>query len=192
MELILASKSPRRIEILRNVGYDFTITPASYDESTVDLSANPVKGVEKLAEGKAKAVFDTLPSVAKLNTVVLGADTIVVCDGEVMLKPKDESDAVRMLKKLSGKTHQVYTAVALVTAKETNIFVEKTDVYFYNLTEDEIDEYIKTGEPMDKAGAYGIQGKGCFLVKKIDGDYFNVVGLPISSVMRQLKKIGLD
>lgn len=192
MELILASKSPRRIEILRNVGYDFTITPASYDESTVDLSANPVKGVEKLAEGKAKAVFDTLPSVAKLNTVVLGADTIVVCDGEVMLKPKDESDAVRMLKKLSGKTHQVYTAVALATAKETNIFVEKTDVYFYNLTEDEIDEYIKTGEPMDKAGAYGIQGKGCFLVKKIDGDYFNVVGLPISSVMRQLKKIGLD
>lgn len=192
MELILASKSPRRIEILRNVGYDFTITPASYDESTVDLSANPVKGVEKLAEGKAKAVFDTLPSVAKLNTVVLGADTIVVCDGEVMLKPKDESDALRMLKKLSGKTHQVYTAVALATAKETNIFVEKTDVYFYNLTEDEIDEYIKTGEPMDKAGAYGIQGKGCFLVKKIDGDYFNVVGLPISSVMRQLKKIGLD
>lgn len=192
MELILASKSPRRIEILRNVGYDFTITPASYDESTVDLSANPVKGVEKLAEGKVKAVFDTLPSVAKLNTVVLGADTIVVCDGEVMLKPKDESDAARMLKKLSGKTHQVYTAVALATAKETNIFVEKTDVYFYNLTEDEIDEYIKTGEPMDKAGAYGIQGKGCFLVKKIDGDYFNVVGLPISSVMRQLKKIGLD
>ncbi len=192
MELILASKSPRRIEILKNVGYDFTITPAEYDESVVDLKVDPVKGVTELAKGKAKSVFDTLPSFESSDKVVLGADTIVVCDGEVMLKPKDESDAARMLSKLSGNTHQVYTAVALITAKETKTFVIKTDVYFYDLSEKEIDDYIKTGEPMDKAGAYGIQGKGSFLVKKIDGDYFNVVGLPISSVMRHLKEIGLD
>ncbi|MCQ2487866.1 MAG: Maf family protein [Clostridia bacterium] len=192
MELVLASKSPRRIEILRNVGYDFKVTPADFDEGTVDLTVDPVLGVKQLAKGKASAVFNTLPETSKISTVVLGADTIVVCDGEVMLKPKDELDAHRMLKRLSGDTHQVYTAVSLITANETKTFVEKTDVYFYDLSDEEIDAYIKTGEPMDKAGAYGIQGKGCFLVKKIDGDYFNVVGLPISSVMRQLKNIGLD
>ncbi|MBQ0135345.1 MAG: septum formation inhibitor Maf [Oscillospiraceae bacterium] len=192
MELVLASKSPRRIEILRNVGYDFKVTPADFDEGTVDLTVDPVLGVKQLAKGKASAVFNTLPETSKISTVVLGADTIVVCDGEVMLKPKDELDAHRMLKRLSGDTHQVYTAVSLITASETKTFVEKTDVYFYDLSDEEIDAYIKTGEPMDKAGAYGIQGKGCFLVKKIDGDYFNVVGLPISSVMRQLKNIGLD
>lgn len=192
MELVLASKSPRRIEILRNVGYDFKVTPADFDEGTVDLTVDPVLGVKQLAKGKASAVFNTLSETSKISTVVLGADTIVVCDGEVMLKPKDELDAHRMLKRLSGDTHQVYTAVSLITASETKTFVEKTDVYFYDLSDEEIDAYIKTGEPMDKAGAYGIQGKGCFLVKKIDGDYFNVVGLPISSVMRQLKNIGLD
>lgn len=187
MELILASKSPRRIEILRNVGYDFTITPADYDESVVDLSLDPVMGVKTLATGKAKSVFDSLPLEKRDSAVVLGADTIVVCDGEVMLKPKDELDAANMLKKLSGREHQVYTAVALISSEKSDIFVEKTNVYFYELSDKEIEEYIKTSEPMDKAGAYGIQGKGCFLVRKIDGDYFNVVGLPISSVMRRLK-----
>ncbi|MBR5991685.1 MAG: septum formation protein Maf, partial [Clostridia bacterium] len=121
----------------------------------------------------------------------LAADTIVVLDGEVLLKPKDAADARAMLSKLSGKTHTVFTGVAIMTERETRSFVESTDVTFFELTDEEIDDYIATGEPLDKAGAYGIQGRGSLLVKSINGDYFNVVGLPTAPVARLLKEFGV-
>lgn len=188
MKLVLASKSPRRSELLAGVGYDFTILPAQFDESSVSLD-DPKRGVEEIARGKAQACFGTLADTH--DTVVLAADTIVVCDGEVLLKPKDSAEAKEMLKKLSGNTHKVMTATAIISEKETVSFVEETSVCFFELTDGEIDDYIATGEPLDKAGAYGVQGLGCYLVKKIEGDYFNVVGLPIAPVMRYLKEAGV-
>ena len=187
MKLILASKSPRRRELLKNAGIDFAVADANFDENTVDLS-DPLSGVSEIARGKATAVYNALPENNKSDTVVLGADTIVVCDGKVLLKPKNEDDAFDMLKNLSGKEHQVYTAVSIVSEASENTFREKTDVEFYELSDEEIREYIKTGEPMDKAGAYGIQGKGGLFVRRINGDYYNVVGLPISRTVRELKK----
>lgn len=188
MKLVLASKSPRRSELLAGVGYDFCILPAQFDESSVSLD-DPRRGVEEIARGKAQACFRTLAD--KHDTVVLAADTIVVCDGEVLLKPKNPAEAKEMLKKLSGNTHKVMTGTAVISEKGMESFVEETSVRFFDLTDEEIDDYIATGEPLDKAGAYGVQGLGCYLVKKIEGDYFNVVGLPIAPVMRILKKAGV-
>jgi septum formation protein len=188
MKLVLASKSPRRSELLAGVGYDFSILPAQFDESSVSLD-DPKRGVEEIARGKAQACFGALADTH--DTVVLAADTIVVCDGEVLLKPKNPAEAREMLKKLSGNTHRVMTATAIISEKETVSFVEETSVTFFELTDEEIDDYIATGEPLDKAGAYGVQGLGCYLVKKIEGDYFNVVGLPIAPVMRYLKEAGV-
>ena len=190
MELILASKSPRRDKLLREAGFNFTVNPSKFDESTVSLD-HPEYGVENLALGKARESYNRLPSITKLNSVVLGADTIVVCDGKVLLKPKDAEDAKRMLRELSGKVHQVYTGIAFVSARDIYTEVIKTDVEFYELTDDEIDEYVSSGEPLDKAGAYGIQGKGCTLVKRIDGDFYSVVGLPLAPVVRYLKNCGV-
>lgn len=191
MNLLLASKSPRRRDLLTDAGYEFEIIPSPFDETEVDLTSNPVQGVCDIACGKAAAAFDTLSDEKKSEAVVLGADTIVVCDGEVLLKPKDEVDAAATLRKLSGKRHQVHTAVSIISATEKETFVSTTDVYFYELTDAEISAYIETSEPMDKAGSYGIQGKGGLLVEKIDGDYYNVVGLPIARTVRVLKKYGL-
>lgn len=191
MNLLLASKSPRRRDLLTDAGYEFEIIPSPFDETEVDLTSNPVQGVCDIACGKAAAAFDTLSDEKKSEAVVLGADTIVVCDGEVLLKPKDEVDAAATLRKLSGKRHQVHTAVSIISATERETFVSTTDVYFYELTDAEISAYIETSEPMDKAGSYGIQGKGGLLVEKIDGDYYNVVGLPIARTARVLKKYGL-
>lgn len=188
MKLVLASKSPRRSELLAGVGYDFCILPAQFDESSVSLD-DPKRGVEEIARGKAQACFGTLADTH--DTVVLAADTIVVCDGEVLLKPKNPAEAKEMLKKLSGNTHKVMTGTAVIGEKGMESFVEETSVRFFDLTDEEIDDYIATGEPLDKAGAYGVQGLGCYLVKKIEGDYFNVVGLPIAPVMRILKKAGV-
>lgn len=191
MNLLLASKSPRRRDLLTDAGYEFEIIPSPFDETEVDLTSNPVQGVCDIACGKAATAFDTLSDEKKSEAVVLGADTIVVCDGEVLLKPKDEVDAAVTLRKLSGKCHQVHTAVSIISAAERETFVSTTDVYFYELTDAEISAYIETSEPMDKAGSYGIQGKGGLLVEKIDGDYYNVVGLPIARTVRALKKYGL-
>ena len=188
MKRVLASKSPRRSELLAGVGYDFYILPAQFDESSVSLD-DPKRGVEEIARGKAQACFGTLADTH--DTVVLAADTIVVCDGEVLLKPKNPAEAKEMLKKLSGNTHKVMTGTAVISEKGMESFVEETSVRFFDLTDEEIDDYIATGEPLDKAGAYGVQGLGCYLVKKIEGDYFNVVGLPIAPVMRILKKAGV-
>ena len=187
MEFVLASKSPRRVEMLKSLGFDFTVRLADIDESSISL-ADPETGVEKIALEKAKACLHGLEIH---EAVVLAADTIVVLDGEVLLKPKDAADARAMLSKLSGKTHTVFTGVAIMTERETRSFVESTDVTFFELTDEEIDDYSATGEPLDKAGAYGIQGRGSLLVKSINGDYFNVVGLPTAPVARLLKEFGV-
>lgn len=191
MNLLLASKSPRRKQLLEDAGYQFEIISSPFDESTVALSVDPVQGVCDIAFGKANAAYEALSTEDRENAVVLGADTIVVCNGEVLLKPKDEADAAATLRKLSGKKHQVHTAVAIISATGSETFVSTTDVYFYELTYAEISEYIETSEPMDKAGSYGIQGKGGLLVEKIDGDYYNVVGLPIARTVRALGKYKL-
>lgn len=191
MMLLLASKSPRRRDLLTEAGYKFEIVASPFDEGTIDLKANPISGVCDVAFGKAKAAFETLSPERQKESVVLGADTIVVCDGEVLLKPTDEEDAISTLKKLSGKKHQVHTAVSIISSVKTETFVSTTDVCFYKLTDNEIREYIACGEYADKAGAYGIQGKGGLLVEKIDGDYYNVVGLPIARTVRALRNYNL-
>ncbi len=189
MNLILASKSPRRKELLESVGYEFTIKDSDFDESRITPESDkPEEYVKALAFGKAQNVFDSLGCKDRKSSIVLGADTVVVSDKGIMGKPADEKEAVKMLSNLSGKKHSVYTAVALVGEDFSEVFYDKTDVYFYDLTDEEIEEYVMTGEPMDKAGAYGIQGKGKLLVRKIDGDYFTVVGLPVALTCRYLNK----
>ena len=186
MHFILASGSPRRKEILEELGYQFEIKTGDFDESTVALD-DPKEGVQKLALGKALAAVQQ-------PGLYLGSDTVVVLDGVVMGKPSDEQDAFRMLRSLSGRTHEVCTGVALVTVGEdgtvehTETFVEATEVTFFELTDEEIDRYIRTGEPVDKAGAYGIQGLGRVLVEGIRGDYETVVGLPAARVYRALRE----
>ncbi len=183
MGLILASGSPRRKEILENAGYKFEIITADADE-TLPEKISPEEAVKFLAELKGDAV-------KKDNGgVVISADTVVAFGEKILGKPKSEEDAKRMLKMLSGKIHSVYTGVCVQDEEKKITFAEKTDVKFYGLSEKEIDDYVLTGEPMDKAGAYGIQGKGAVLVEKIDGDYLNVVGLPLARLSRILKQFG--
>lgn len=179
-KLILASASPRRRELLSAAGLEFEIAAADIVEKIPD-NATPQEAVMALALQKAQATAAEYP-----DCVVIGADTVVVNDGKILGKPKSEDDAVKMLTELSGRVHTVYTGVALVKGEKVKNFCEATDVEFYSLTESEIRDYVKTGEPMDKAGAYGIQGRGCVLVRRISGDYFNVVGLPVSKVCREL------
>lgn len=191
MKLILASGSPRRREILTDLGYSFDVKTADFDESQVSLE-KPSEGVQALALGKATAAAKATSVDAP--TVFLGSDTVVALNDAVMGKPADEEDARAMLRSLSGKTHVVYTGVALVEKNErgeivsNETFVEATEVTFFELSEEEIDWYVGTGEPMDKAGAYGIQGLGRVLVEGIRGDYETVVGLPAARVYRALRK----
>lgn len=191
MHFILASGSPRRKEILEELGYLFEIKTGDFDESTVSLE-KPAQAVQALALGKAMAAAEAT-AVSK-PTLFLGSDTVVALNDVVMGKPKDEADAAAMLRSLSGNTHVVYTGVALVEKDPagecgaTETFVEATEVRFFELTDEEIDRYIRTGEPMDKAGAYGIQGLGRVLVEGIRGDYETVVGLPAARVYRALRE----
>lgn len=182
--LILASSSPRRKELLENIHLTFEVSSPDVDESFSNMLA-PEEVVKLLAERKAKTVAANNPTA-----FVLGADTIVVLEGTVLGKPNDEVEAADMLRKLSGKTHEVYTGVAIVSPNDAFSFYEKTTVTFWELTETEINMYVSSGEPLDKAGAYGIQQLGSFLVKEIQGDYFSVVGLPISRTVRELRKAG--
>lgn len=184
-EIILASSSPRRKELLSNMGLDFSVCVSDADESTVSKEVPPYIYVQELAFLKAAAVAKD----AAKNTVVIGADTIVVNNGEILGKPKDEEDAFTMLKSLSGKTHQVYTGYCVMRVSDAYTVCERvcTDVTFKELSDEKIDGYIKTGEPMDKAGAYGIQGYGAMLIESINGDYFNVVGLPINALSETLE-----
>ena len=179
--IILASKSPRRRELLELAGVPFSVETEDVEE-TFDPGLLPAEIVRHLSRIKAEAVFKKHPA-----KTVLGADTIVVLDGGILGKPKDEEEAVRMLQALSGKTHEVFTGVTILSGKTEYSFAERTAVTFYELSEEEIRTYVSTGEPLDKAGAYGIQGRGVTLVRSIEGDYPNVVGLPVAKVVRALR-----
>ena len=180
--LILASSSPRRAEILNAVGWPFIAITAGIDETLRD-SEQPLAYVQRLAREKAEAV------AAKFETgLVLGADTTVVVDGELLAQPEDDNDSRRMLKLLSGKWHEVLTGVAVVKiGVATRVDCERTRVRFAEMSEKEIDWYVASGEPKGKAGAYGIQGRASLFVAEIEGDYFNIVGLPIQLVFRMLR-----
>ena len=190
--LILASASPRRQELLRNAGFSFLVEPATIPEIP-QAEESPRVFVERLAREKARAVAGR-----HRNDFVLGADTTVVVDGQILNKPDDAADAARMLRLLSGRTHQVTTGVCLISPVQASggqasaeiVVSETTSVTFQSLTAGDIDFYVETGEPMDKAGAYGIQGIASRWITRIDGDYFNVVGLPVALVSRMLSEYG--
>lgn len=177
--IILASKSPRRKELLSFITTDFTVKSADVDE-TLPQGITPDKAVEYLSKIKAEPLKNE-------NDIVIGADTVVALDGKILGKPRDEADAFATLRMLSGREHSVFTGVSVIKGEKIETFSVQTKVKMFELTDKEIEEYIATAEPFDKAGSYGIQGKGSLLVEKIDGDYFNVVGLPISRLNRVLK-----
>ncbi len=181
MKLVLASKSPRRSEILKNAGIDFVVRTADADETIPD-GTKPEDAVVFLAARKAMAV------TREKDEMVLGADTVVVLDGKILGKPKDKDDAFNMIKSLSGKVHSVFTGVCAIGDGFSMTFAEETKVEFYPLTDEEINNYINTDEPYDKAGAYGIQGLASKFIRGIEGDYFNVVGLPVSSIYKKILK----
>ena len=184
--IILASASPRRSELLESAGINFRVAPADICEDPLP-EEEPVDHVLRLAEGKARAAAERTE-----GRFFLGADTIVLCDGEIMGKPKDQADAVRMLKKLSGVPHEVVTGFAIFDRERKGAVREavRTKVFFKHLRDEEISDYIATGCPFDKAGAYAIQGGAAHMVKKIEGSYTNVVGLPLCEVVDALRVIG--
>ncbi len=182
--VVLASASPRRKELIKLIFEDFKVLPAECDE-TLPEGIAPKEAVEYLSEIKNKATRRLLSEEA----LVISADTVVAIDGEILGKPTDKEDARRMISLLSGKTHAVYTGVTISAGEKEITFSEKTNVTFYNLTDEEIESYISTSEPYDKAGGYAIQGKAGLLVEKINGDYYNVVGLPVARLKRALKSL---
>lgn len=185
-QLILASASPRRKELLEQIGLKFTIHTLPTEENAA--APEPEELVMELSRQKASAVADILSDFARGETVVLGADTIVCHKGKILGKPRDEKDAFTMIKGLSDATHQVYTGVTLLCGQECASFYERTHVTVFPMSDEEIHSYIATGDPMDKAGAYGIQGPFAAYVRGIIGDYNNVVGLPVSRVYQELKQ----
>ena len=187
MAMILASQSPRRRELLGQMGFSFTVRPAKGEE-LAHPELTPAQLVEELARQKALEVS----AEAASDDVVVAADTVVAIDGVVLGKPRDKAHAAQMLSALSGREHTVYTGVAVKRGETLLVEHETTQVRFRPLTQREIDLYIQTGEPMDKAGSYGIQGCGALLVEGIRGDYFNVVGLPICRLGRMLAQVGED
>ena len=193
--LVLASSSPRRRELLRQAGYTFEVRPA-------DIAEDPLPGedainyVTRLAREKAESVYRQLTGTGHAlgnlrldgdSLTVLGADTTVVVDNKILAKPESAADAARMLRMLSGRSHRVITGVALVTEAATEVAAEVTAVRFVTLSDQEIASYVATGEPMDKAGAYGIQGRAARWIPRIDGCYFNVMGLPLALVSAMLE-----
>ena len=185
--MILASASPRRKEILENFGFSFKTIVKNIDETSDKTRAE--EKILEIAEKKARATAIDLP-----DENIVGADTVVVVDGKILGKPKDEKEAFSMLKSLSGRSHEVITAFSFININKNISYsdYEITKVYFKNLTDDEINWYINTKEPMDKAGAYGIQGKGAFFVEKIEGDFFSVMGFPLGKFVRFLNKTGFN
>ncbi len=182
--LILASKSPRRKELLSLITTDFEIIPAEGEENA-DPTLSPEKFVEALAVAKAQEIAALHP-----DDIVIGSDTVVAINGEILGKPKDKEDAFRMLSLISGTRHSVFTGAAVIKNGKIHSFTEETKVKFFPLDEFEIERYIATGEPFDKAGAYGIQDLGALLVEGIEGDYYNVMGLPVGRLFRLMKEIG--
>lgn len=183
--VILASQSPRRRELLTLVGIAHTVRPADIDEAYL-AGERPRPHCERLAREKAQVVASRHP-----DALVIGSDTIVVVDGDVLGKPRDEAHAADMLTRLSGRSHLVMTAVAVQWRGAERSAVEEVGVTFHMLTRDDIRAYIATGEPMDKAGAYGIQGYGATIVQRVDGDYFAVMGLPLQRLVRLMGDLGV-
>lgn len=182
MPVILASSSPRRKELLTLAGIDFVIDSPRCEE-TLPKNISPEDGAVYLSLKKAEEISERHPC-----GIVLAADTVVSLSGEILGKPKQAEECFSMLRSLSGKTHSVFTGVTIKKGEKVHSFVSCTRVEFYELTDEEIYSYIETGDSFDKAGGYGIQSGGYILVKKIDGDYFNVVGLPLARTVRELKK----
>lgn len=182
MQLILASQSPRRKDLLGLFHHPFIIRVADIDE-TMDPQLSPQQEVARVSLAKANAV------PRDPDDVVIAADTIVVCDGQVLGKPVDENDAFRMLRLLSGRDHQVMTGMTVLRGTSCVTSTEITDIHFRDLSDGEIRNYIRTGEPMDKAGSYGIQGGAALFTEKISGDYYNVMGLPVCRLGQILKQI---
>ena len=192
-KIVLASGSPRRKELLARTGMKFSVVVSDGEEKT-DLT-DPAQAVEQLSQDKALAVAKMLEGQQEVS-LIIGADTVVAFKGEILGKPADEGDALQTLLKLQGKAHQVYTGVTLLVKEQGRwkpyTFSEKTDVEFYPVSQNELLDYIKSGEPMDKAGSYGIQGTFGIYVKGICGDYNNVVGLPVGRLVYELKKIEIN
>jgi septum formation protein len=193
--LVLASASPRRRDLLAQVGYVFKVRPAHIPEDPLP-GEDPIVYVTRLAREKAEAVFRAMTSADQLagneradgqSLAVLGADTTVTLDSTILGKPEDAEDAARMLRLLSGRTHRVITGVALATAKGTEVAAEATAVKFLTLADEEIRSYVASSEPMDKAGAYAIQGRAARWIPRIEGCYFNVMGLPLALVATMLE-----
>jgi septum formation protein len=180
--LILASRSPRRAELLKAAGISFEVLAADVDETPLPGEA-PAAYVERLAIEKARAVLTLRPAAR-----VLGADTTVTIDDEILGKPVDDADAARMLRKLSGRMHEVHTGVSLISAARVQSVVDTTRVWFDVMTDEDISWYVATGEPVDRAGAYAIQGFASRFIPRIEGSYTNVVGLPVAMVSSILKK----
>ncbi len=193
-KIILASQSPRRRELLKMIGMDFEAIPSDCDEN---ISAeNPGDLVEKLSLLKCGSVADGLCSgiirpddPSDEGYIVIGSDTIVVLDGEILGKPADEADAFLTLKRLKNNTHTVFTGVSIrdTSTGKVKTFHEETKVTFFDVSDEEIKNYVATKDPLDKAGSYGVQGIGAFLVKKIEGDYFTVVGLPVGRLFHEIQ-----
>jgi septum formation protein len=190
MKIILASKSPRRIALMELAKFDFEVMPSSYDEKVRNMY--DIEEISKeLSYNKAKEIFENTQG----NRTIIGADTIVVKDNKIYEKPKDREDAIRMLKLLQGDKHTVYTSVAILIEEQENYKeykeVVKTEVYIKEMTDNEIEQYVDSGEAYDKAGAYGIQTSFSIFIEKIDGDYPSVLGLPINRIYDILKENGI-
>lgn len=192
-KVILASASPRRQELLKQIGMEFEVMPSRSEEKV--KSQNPSVLVMELSAQKAMDVYERLFEEDKKTALVVGADTVVALKGRIMGKPDSREGAVKMLSCLQGNTHQVYTGVTLICGKNQEkgvfklSFYEKTDVTMYPMSSQEIEDYVDTGEPMDKAGAYGIQGRCAAFIKEIRGDYNNVVGLPVGRLYQEIKNV---
>lgn len=187
MRLILGSGSPRRKEIMEQAGLSFEVIPSRKEE--IITSTNPIEVVMELAKQKAEDIASFIK-----DGVIIGADTVVAIHGNILGKPKDDEAAADMLHRLSGNTHSVFTGVCILVKKEDSlvdkkVFYEETKVTMYPIEEDELKEYLATGESRDKAGAYGIQGRAAIFIQKINGDYYNVVGLPIARLLQELKQL---
>ena len=187
MKIILASKSPRRKEILTNLGFEFEVITAETDESS-DIT-DPESLVQVLAVRKGRAVWGKHP---ENDTLIISCDTVVSLDGKILGKPEDPENAVEMLRSLSGKKHTVISGLALFLNGKTISAIDSTDVYFAEMSDEFIKSYVASGDPMDKAGAYAVQGKTSLYIDKLDGCYFNVVGLPVRLLAKLLSQLGLD
>lgn len=182
--LILASTSPRRKEIMQLVGLDFKVVPSNFDEKSFKWNGDNLHLPEQLAIKKANEVYQRYP-----NDIVIASDTIVLLDNEVLEKPKDRDDAINMLNRLQGRKHIVSTGVCIIKDNKVESFINTTEVEFYPMDLKEIGKYVDSKEPMDKAGAYGIQGLGAKYIKGINGDYYTVMGLPIAEILHRLDKM---